>query len=86
MGLISIVNTIFLVYIYIVIARVLLSWVPHDPSQPVFRFIYEITDPVMAPFSKLIPPIGGIDFSPIFVIFVIEIVRRVIISLLLGIF
>lgn len=86
MELISIVNTIFLVYIYIVIARVLLSWVPHDPAQPVIRFIYEITDPVMAPFSRLIPPIGGIDFSPIFVIFVIEIVRKITISLLLGIF
>lgn len=86
MSLISIVSTIFNVYIYLVIARVLLSWVPHNPSQPIFRFIYETTDPVMTPFRRLIPPIGGIDFSPIIVIFVIEIVRKVVIGLLLGVF
>lgn len=86
MSLISIVSTIFNVYIYLVIARVLLSWVPHNPSQPIFRFIYETTDPVMTPFRRIIPPIGGIDFSPIIVIFVIEIVRKVVIGLLLGVF
>ncbi len=85
MDLISIVSTIFNVYIYIVIARVLLSWIPHNPSQPIFKFIYETTEPVMAPFSRLIPSMGGIDFSPIMVIFVIEIVRKIVLSLLVAI-
>lgn len=82
MDLISIVNTIFTVYVYLVIARVLISWVPHNPSQPIFKFIYEVTDPVMIPFSRLIPSVGGIDFSPILVIFAIELLQRVVIGVL----
>jgi len=86
MSLISIVNTIFTVYVYLVLARVLISWVPHNPSQPIFKFIYEVTEPVMAPFSRLIPAIGGIDFSPIVVILAIEVLQKIVISILYSIF
>ncbi len=86
MSLISIVNTIFTVYVYLVLARVLISWVPHNPSQPIFKFIYEVTEPVMAPFSRLIPNIGGIDFSPIVVILAIEVLQKIVISILVSVF
>jgi len=80
--LISIVNTAFEVYLYMVIARVLISWVPHNPSQPIIRFLYEATEPLLAPCRRLIPSLGGIDFSPIIAVMLIELLRRVVLEIL----
>jgi YggT family protein len=76
----------FEVYSFLIIAQVLMSWVPHDRYHPVFRFIEEVTEPVLRPFRRLIPAVGGIDFSPIIALMAVEIVRRVILSLLIGMF
>ncbi|MBP1761364.1 MAG: hypothetical protein H6Q64_906 [Firmicutes bacterium] len=86
MSLYSIVNVMFEVYTFLIIAEVLMSWVPHDRYHPVFRFIEEVTEPVLRPFRRLIPVVGGIDFSPIVALMAVELVRRVILSLLIGIF
>ncbi len=80
--IINIVNTAFHVLISLVIIRVLLSWVRHDPYQPIIKFVYDITEPVMRPFYKLVPVVGGIDFSPIIVIFVLTIVQRLVTQIL----
>ena len=58
--------TLIGLYKLILIARILLTWLPaiNWYNQP-FRFLAAVTDPVMEPFRRLIPPIGGIDFSPI---------------------
>lgn len=60
---------------WLVVARCLLSFVRHDPYQPIIKFIYDVTEPVMAPFRRLIPAAGGIDFSPILLFFAIQIVQ-----------
>ncbi len=86
MSLYSIVNVMFEVYSFLIIAQVLMSWVPHDRYHPVFRFIEEVTEPVLRPFRRLIPAVGGIDFSPIIALMAVELVRRVILSLLVGMF
>lgn len=77
-----IVNIAFKVYFYIVMARVLISWVPHNPSQPIIRFLYEVTEPLLAPCRKLVPPIGGIDFSPIIALFIVQALWWIVIDLL----
>lgn len=52
-------------YSWVLIARILLSWFPNvKPWEPPFRQLIAITDPVLKPFRQLIPPIMGIDFSP----------------------
>ncbi|NLW92232.1 MAG: YggT family protein [Syntrophomonadaceae bacterium] len=60
---------------WLVIARCILSFVRHDPYQPVIKFIYDITEPVMAPFRRLLPAAGGMDFSPIVLFFAIQILQ-----------
>lgn len=82
MTLISIINTAFEVYLYMVIARVLISWVPHNPSQPIIRFLYEATEPLLAPCRRLIPSLGGIDISPIIAVMLLELLRRVVLQIL----
>jgi YggT family protein len=59
-------------YMWIIIARAVLSWVSPDPYNPIVRFINSVTEPVMYRIRSKIPvSFGGIDFSPILVIFII---------------
>ena len=60
------------ILMYLVIARAVLSWVSPDPYNPIVRFIHNTTDPILRPIrSKLPTTYGGMDFSPIIVIFAI---------------
>lgn len=84
--LISFVSTAFQVYIYILLARIILSWVPHDPSRhPIIKWIYQLTEPLLAPARRIIPPIGMVDVSPIAVFFLLELARRFILAALYSI-
>lgn len=53
------------VFLYAVIIRVILSWISPDPRNPMVHLLYTLTDPVMAPVKRRLPPIGGLDLSPI---------------------
>jgi YggT family protein len=79
--LISVLN----IYKLILIARILLTWLPNINwyNQP-FKFLRDVTDPVMAPFSRLIPAVGGIDFSPILLFFVLDILQRALVNMVGG--
>ena len=55
-------------YMWIIIARALLSWVNPDPYNQIVRFIHNITEPVLYPIRSRVPYMGGIDVSPIIVI------------------
>lgn len=59
-------------YMWIIVIRAVLSWVNPDPYNPIVRFLYSITEPVMARVRRWIPLRGmGIDFSPIIILLVI---------------
>ncbi len=56
-------------YMWIIIARAILSWVNPDPYNPIVRFLYRSTEPVMEPIRRWLPLRGlGIDISPIIII------------------
>jgi YggT family protein len=55
-----------------ILVRVLLSWFPIDQSNPIVRIVWEITEPVLAPFRRVIPRIGMFDLSPIAAFLVIS--------------
>ncbi len=76
----------FTIIIWIMIVRILLSWFPNINwyNQP-FKAMKEITDPILEPFRRIIPPISGIDFSPIIAFLALEILREVVIRLLIVI-
>jgi len=80
--LIPYVRTAFEVYNWLIIIRVFLSWIPHDPYKPVFRFIYEITEPVLSPFRKMIGRRMMIDFSPVIAIIVLQFIEMLVLNLL----
>ncbi len=53
------------IYSYVLLARALVSWIPNmDPYNPIIQILYQITEPVLEPIRKLIPPLGGmVDIS-----------------------
>ncbi len=68
MALAKVLQIVLNFYMWIVIARAILSWVNPDPANPIVRIIYNITDPVMDRIRRFLPvSFGGIDFSPIVV-------------------
>jgi YggT family protein len=72
-------------YLIVIFARIILSWFPLAPDSvmaTVFGFLYSITEPVLGPIRRVIPPLGmggmGLDLSPLIVIFGIQILQRTI--------
>jgi len=71
----GIVAAIIQVFVLLVIARALASWFVRDWSSGVARFLWDVTEPVLGPVRRIVPPIGGsIDISPLIVIFGLEFV------------
>ena len=77
---IGVLNFIILFYYYALIASIVMSFVmmfsgnmnPH----PILLLVWQITEPIMAPFRRVIPPMGGLDFSPIFIFLIIGLIRN----------
>lgn len=81
-----ILNIVLSLYMWILIARAVISWVNPDPYNVIVRFLYNITEPVLYRVRRLLPMgIGGIDFSPILVILAILFCQRFIVDSLLQI-
>jgi YggT family protein len=82
------VNALFLVYTILIFARILLSWIPRIPYNPILSsvigFIQQVTDPYLRLFRRIIPPIGGggfaLDLSPIIAIIVLFIAQSIIVG------
>jgi len=82
--MISIINIAFQILIMIIFIRVILSWFPHNPYNPLIKIIYQISNPILNPIRNIIPPIGGMDISPIIVIFIIQIIKNIILKFSLS--
>ena len=64
-------------YMLVLFLRIIFSWLPLDYRRNEFcAFIHKITEPVLAPFRRLLPPMGGIDFSPMLVFVLLEVFLR----------
>jgi len=82
-AVVEILSMLLNIYSYVLLARALMSWIPNlDPYNPIVQFLYQITEPVLEPIRKLIPPLGGmIDISIIVAFFGIMILQYVLMSL-----
>ena len=64
-------------YKLVLIARIALSWIPHNPHNPAITILYKITEPVLEPVRRVIPSIGGIDISPIIVFIALSFIKGI---------
>lgn len=79
------VNVAFEIFYWMMIARVILSWVPIGYNSKIVAYIYEITDVLLRPIKRYLPTtIGGVDFSPIIGIFALDFLRRLVLKLILS--
>ncbi|HEX5040638.1 MAG TPA: YggT family protein [Candidatus Limnocylindria bacterium] len=62
----------------LLIARVVLSWTNPTGGGGIVAFIYQVTEPILAPIRRVLPPTGGIDWSPLIAMLVIGAVVRVV--------
>lgn len=78
----QILDMLLSLYMWIIIARAVLSWVNPDPYNPIVRFIHQATEPVLYQVRRYLPFFGGIDFSSIIVLFLIVFLKTAIVSTL----
>jgi YggT family protein len=82
------VSALFTVYLILIFARIVLSFIPRMPYNPTLRavvgFIHEVTDPYLNLFRRVIPPVGPLDLSPILAIFLLYIVQAIVVGLIEG--
>lgn len=86
MILINIVNALFMIFYVMLFASIILSWVRPSPYHPVWgpiiRIVSAVVDPILAPIRRLMPPMGGLDFSPMVVLLLARVLQQAIINLL----
>jgi YggT family protein len=71
-------STFLQIYIILLIIRILLTWFPSvDWLSPPFSILSQLTDPYLNVFRSFIPPLGGIDFSPILAIFLLQFLAQI---------
>ncbi len=70
------------IYVWLVIARALISWFTNDPRNPLVQFLHVTTEPILRPLRQIVSPggVGGIDISPILAIVLIQIVKYLLVT------
>jgi YggT family protein len=80
--LITFINLLANVLNVLILIRVLLSWVPAAQNNRLAMLVYEITEPIVGPIRRLVPSLGGLDFSPLIAMLVIGMAEQVLVSIL----
>ena len=81
--LVTTLTTFVNIYVALMIIRVLLSWFPNiNWYDPPFSILSQLTDPYLNLFRSIIPPLGGIDFSPMIAFFVLQFGSAILLNLL----
>ena len=84
MAIAKVLDYVLIIFMWIVIARAILSWVSPDPFNPIVRFIHNVTEPVLYPIRTKLPlSFGGFDLSPIVIFLGIIFLRTFVVSTLM---
>jgi YggT family protein len=71
----ALIATLIDLYSFVIVAAVIVSWIPLDPRHPVAAVVYALTEPVLAPIRRALPPMGGLDLSPMVLLITLQVVR-----------
>jgi len=78
LGLFGVINIGLKIAFFAIIIVIVVSWIAPQSYNPAVSLLRQISDPLMAPFRKIIPPMGGLDFAPMLAMFVIHVLRSII--------
>jgi YggT family protein len=65
-------------YSLVVVVAVILSWVPLDRRNPLVTITHALTEPVLAPIRRVLPPMGGLDLSPMVLLFALQLLKNLV--------
>ncbi|MDR5695610.1 MAG: YggT family protein [Armatimonadota bacterium] len=83
MELVDFVNFVFRVLFLLILLRVIMSWIPGlNPSHPVVSAVFRVTSPILDPIRRVLPPVAGLDLSPLVALLLLELVRNALIGLI----
>lgn len=66
---------------FLLIARVVMSWTNPTGGGGLTAFVYQVTEPILAPIRRVLPPTGGIDWSPLIAMLILGVVVRLVVRL-----
>lgn len=69
----QLIGTLAQIYVFVLIGRVIISWVGADRFNPIVRFIDNVTEPLLSRIRRFVPPLGGLDFSVLIAILLVQI-------------
>jgi YggT family protein len=72
------------IYSFVVLGAVVISWLQLPPSNPVATFLHTLTEPLLAPIRRVLPDMGGIDFSPLILLVGLRMLRGLLLAGALG--
>ena len=78
LGLFGVINIGLKIAFFAIIIVIVVSWIAPQSYNPAVSLLRQISDPLMAPFRKIIPPMGGLDFAPMLAMFVIHVLRTIV--------
>ena len=78
----NLVDIVLQAFMLLLIVRAVISWVNPDPYNPIVRFLYRVTEPVLRPVRRMLPPMSGLDLSPMVVLLAIYFLRSFLVPVL----
>jgi YggT family protein len=80
------IDIFFNIVLLLILVRILLSWVPQFRYNQIAELVYGITEPILSPFQRIVPPIGMIDISPMVAIIALAVIQNVLLWLIRNAF
>jgi YggT family protein len=74
----SLIAALIDLYSFVVLVTVIMSWLPIGPRNPLAMMLYRLTDPVLEPIRRALPPMGGLDLSPMVLLIALMFLKRLI--------
>jgi YggT family protein len=82
-ALAQVIDIVLSIYMWLIIGRAILSWVNPDPYNPIVRFLYNVTEPVLEFFRRRFPLVyGGLDLAPLVILLIIVFLQRFVVTTL----
>ena len=78
--IIRLIATVIQIMVFAIFARAIMSWFPMSAGNPVVKFLFQVTEPILAPFRRIIPRFGMMDLSPLVAIIVLQVVATALLS------
>lgn len=75
--ILSVLGYLLQLYSLVLLGRVLISWVDPTMGNPISQFLYQATEPVLAPIRRILPPTGPMDLSPLILFILLEVLSRI---------